>query len=385
MASSHINPFSGPSLQYAKRSGALKFSASITMQLPDPSRLFISAANTPTTRVMKKITFSLLLIVIALPSFSANTWYSTGIDSDWDNAESWSLDPVLISQSGIPEAGDDVVIRHPLTQILEGAYHHSGSIMIESEGVLEVISLEGNPQYIFSGESFKNFGILMTNLPVVIRSKNQLAATEFWMEEGSQALLGSALSFVGKVNAHFINGSCGALIVKGALTVTGINIHFYGVGGWIVENGYRVFNKNNVELIDPVKRDQALASYMESGLSLYTDMNMCALDQRGLEGTWLPITEINLDTEDRSNVLGMFPNPQANGMSIQIDGTGFEMEESVFVEVRTMMGQQILSQLSVADENGDIQISANWTLEPGQYFVTVRGVSHRATQRMMRQ
>lgn len=334
---------------------------------------------------MKKITFSLLLLIIAIPSFSANTWYSTGIDSDWNNIESWSVDPVLISQSGIPEAGDDVVIRHPLTQILEGAYHHSGSIMIESEGVLEVISLEGNPQYIFSGESFRNFGILMTNLPIVIRSKNQVAATEFWMEEGSQVLLGSALSFVGKVNAHFANGSCGALIVKGALTVTGVNIHFYGAGGWIVENGYRVFDENNVELTDPVKRDEALASYMESGLSLFTDMNMCALDQRGLEGTWIPVTEFGLEEEDRSNVLGMFPNPQSNGSNVQIDGTGFEKEESVFVEVRTMMGQQVLSQVSVADENGEIHISANWTLEPGQYFVTVRGASHRATQRMMRQ
>ncbi len=334
---------------------------------------------------MKKITFSFLLLVIAFPTFSANTWYSTGIDSDWNNAESWSVDPVLISQGGIPEVGDDVVIRHPLTQILEASYHHSGSIVIESEGVLEIISLEGSPQYIFSGESFKNFGILMTNLPVVIRSKNQVAATEFRLEEGSQALMGAALSFVGKVNAHFTNGSCGAFIVKGALSVTGINIHFYGAGGWIVENGYRIFDQNNIELTDPAKRDQALASYMETGLSLFSDMNMCALEQRGLQGTWTPDNAIHAETEDRSSVLGMFPNPQSNGTNLKIDGSGFEKEESVFIEVRTMMGQQVLSQMSMADENGDIHLSTNWTLEPGQYFVTVRGVSHRATQRMMRQ
>lgn len=334
---------------------------------------------------MKKITFSLLLLVIALPSFAANTWYTTGIDSDWNNAESWSVDPVLISQSGIPEAGDDIVVRHPMTHLLESAYHHSGSIVIESEGVLEIISLEGSPQYIFSGKSFRNLGILMTNLPIVIRSKNQVGATEFWMEEGSQTLLGSTLSYIGKVNSHFANGSCGAMIVKGALTVTGVNTHFYGTGSWIVENGYRIFDENNVELTDPVKRDQALASYMEEGLSLFSDMNMCALDQRGLEGTWTPDIDLGVESEDRSNVLGMFPNPQTNGTNLQIDGTGFEMEETVFVEVRTMMGQQILSQVSVADANGEIHISADWSLEPGQYFVTVRGGSHRATQRMMRQ
>lgn len=334
---------------------------------------------------MKKITFSLLLIVIAFPSFAANTWYSTGIDSDWNNVESWSTDPELINQSGIPESGDDVVIRHPLTQILESAYLHAGSVTIESEGILEIISFEGGAQYIFSGQTFRNSGILMANMPVVIRSKNQVGATEFWMEEGSQALLGSELSFVGKVNAHFDNGSCGALLVKGALTVTGINVHFYGTGGWIVENGYHIFNGNNVELTDPLKRDQALASYMESGLSLFTDMNMCALEQRGLEGTWIPVNDVNVESEERGNVLGMFPNPQSNGTSLQIDGRGFEMEESVSVEVRTMMGQQVLSQVSVADANGEIHISADWTLEPGQYFVTVRGASHLATQRMMRQ
>lgn len=334
---------------------------------------------------MKKITFFLLLIVIATPSFTANTWYSTGLDSDWNNNDSWSTDPDLILQSGIPEAGDDVVIRHPLTQIFEGSYHHSGSVTIEAEGILEVLSIEGGSQYIFSGKAFNNSGILMTNVPVVIRSRNQVSATEFVMKEGAQTLLGSELSFVGKVNAHFVNGSCGALIVKGALTVNGINVHFYGNGGWIVENGYRIFDRNNVELTNPVTRDQELASYMETGLKLFTDINMCALDQRGLEGTWIPTTDIEAETEERSNVLGMFPNPQSNGTFVQIDGTGFEMEESVSVEIRTMMGQQILSQVSVADENGDIHLSADWTLEPGQYFVTVRGASHRATQRMVRQ
>lgn len=334
---------------------------------------------------MKKITLSLLLIVIALPSFSANTWYTTGLKSDWSDVESWSVDPELISQNGIPEAGDEVVIRHPLTQILEGSYHHSGSITIEAEGILEVISLEGGAQYIFSGKNFNNSGILMTNVPVVIRSKNQIAATEFLMNEGSQALIGSDLSFVGKVNARFTNGSCGAMIVKGALKVSGINVHFYGNGGWIVENGYRIFDQNNAELITSGEREQALASYMEKGLKLFTDINMCALDQRGLEGTWIPATDIDAEVEDRGNVLGMFPNPQSNGTSVQINGNGFEMEESVIVEVRTMMGQQVFSQLSLTDENGEIHISADWTLEPGQYFVTVRGASHRATQRMMRQ
>lgn len=334
---------------------------------------------------MKKITLSLLLTVISIASFAANTWYTTGLDSDWDAAKSWSTDPTLIVQSGVPAAGDDIVVRHPLTMVLEATYQHTGALTIETEGILEILSFEGGTEYIFSGKDFTNEGILMTNVPMVVRSQNQIATSTFFMGEASQVLLGSNLSFLGKVDAHLTNGGCGTMIIQGALSVQGTGVHFYGTGGWVAEGGYRVYDQGNVEIDDSAQRDLLMASFMEAGLSLFSELSMCALNQRGLEGTWEPSYDFEVETEERNNVLGMFPNPQTNGTMLNISGEGFEAEESLSIEIRTMMGQQILSQLTVADENGEVHLSTDWNLEPGQYFVTVKGASHLATQRMVRQ
>lgn len=334
---------------------------------------------------MKKTYFILFLILFTGSTAMAETWYTTGLSSEWNQAEAWSADPVLLDQRGIPAEGDDLVIRHPLTLSLSETYQHTGNISIQDEGILEVFTLEENTELILAGHQFLNEGIFMTNLPVVVRNQNQLTPSTFTHEDGSQVLLGHSLTLIGKVEVNFNNGNCGAVLVKGELFVTVSNITILGSGSWIVEGGYTIYNESGVALTDPQQRDQAFAEIMEKGLALYSDITMCAQEARGLAGTLDPAVDPQVEEEDSDNLISVFPNPSTSSNSMTIDAAGFEAEEQVFMDIRTLMGQQIMSRTFASTAEGSIHLTADWNLEPGQYIMTMRGASHLATQRLVRQ
>ena len=334
---------------------------------------------------MKKTYFILTLILLTSSSIMAETWYTTGHSSKWNDQEAWSADPILIDQRGIPAEGDDLIIRHPLTLSLTETYQHTGNISILDEGILEVFTIESNTELILAGNEFLNQGIFMTNLPVVVRNQNQLTPSTFTHEEGSQVLMGESLTLIGKVEVSFNNGSCGAVLVKGGLYVTVSNISILGSGGWIVEGGYTIYNESGLSLTNPQERDQALAEIMEKGLALYPDMNMCALESRGLSGTMDPAVDPQSESEDRSNLISLFPNPSTSGSAVTLDAEGFVGEESIVVEIKTLMGQLIMSRTFTSTTEGNIHTTTDWNLEPGQYIMTIRGANHLATQRLVRQ
>lgn len=334
---------------------------------------------------MRQTFFILILFLFSSTLVSAKTWYTTGNSSNWHDTRSWSADSVIIDQRGIPAASDNLVIRHPLTLSLDQDYEHSGSLIIAGEGILEVLSVAANTELILSGSSLINAGILMTNLPVTVSNHDQLVAGTFLQRQGSQMLLGSSLTLSGKLDVGFENGNCGAVMIKGALKVYAAQVRIYGSGSWIVEAGYMVYTESGTLISDPTKRDEALASMMEKGLSLFSDIQLCALDQRGLAGTLDPLAAPLAEAEDRSSLIAVFPNPFTTGNDLTIDGLGFEAEEVLSVELRTMMGQQVLSELHTSTPEGTIRLTASWSLEPGQYIITIRGSRHLATQRLLRQ
>ena len=294
------------------------------------------------------------------------------------------MDPVLLDQRGIPGADADIVIRHPLTMNLNSVYRHSGNITIETEGILEIIGLGGESRFVYEGTRFANQGILMTNRPVEIRNSSAIGITTFALEAGAQTLLGSDLLLSGHVTLHILNGSCGATIVKGELLVEGERTAVLGKGSWIAEGGFRIWDKNGLEIIEFPQKNVAFTAQMSKGLQLFNEINTCALDQRGLEGTFDPAAITKTDSKTHHQ-LGLYPNPQVSGVPVHLDGEGFDSQEIVMIEIRTLMGQRVHTEMQPADDAGKVLLQADWNINPGQYIVSIRGSHHYASQRMVRQ
>ncbi|MDP5171018.1 MAG: T9SS type A sorting domain-containing protein [Bacteroidia bacterium] len=333
---------------------------------------------------MYKSSLLLLLLVLSVSLQAANTWYSTGLSSDWSNEKSWSLDSVILDQRGLPGTEDDLVIRHPLTLTLEEAYAHAGNIKIESEGVLEMFGRGEEAVFVFNGKKLINEGVFMTNLPVIIKGQDKGLAIQFIIAEGSQTLLGSHLTLAGKAQLQVLNGSCGAFLVKKELRIQGEDVFLLGLGSWIVEGGRRAWAADGNEITNIVHRDAAIAAQMEIGLSLYADITFCALDQRGVAGTLDTNVDINADSEAASiKTLSIYPNPQSSNDQVNVEGRGFGDQEVVFVEVRTLMGQRILAESTASNVDGVVSFQTSWNLNPGQYVVLIRGKQHVASHRLV--
>ncbi len=325
---------------------------------------------------MKKSFYTLLLVLASSTLFAANTWYTTGLSSSFSDPRAWSLDVLVLDQRGLPASDDHLVIRHPLTWTVEGVVVRSGDIRIEAEGVLELLGRGQDASLVLRGAALQNDGILMSNL--AIRLDGQGSSLE--LMEGAQTLLGGDLSLGGDARLAIDNGSCGALVVKGSLLVHGEKVTVLGKGGWIVEGGYRVWDQQDNEVVEVFSRASAMAALMQEGLTLFPALDMCATHQRGLEGSLDPLDLIGVEKEVQATHLSLYPNPRSVQDLMNVEGFGFEPNESVVMEVRTLFGQMVTAVEGQSDETGRASLSGNFHLEAGQYLVTIRGSQHLATQ-----
>lgn len=323
---------------------------------------------------MKKTFYTLLLVLASGSLFAANTWYSTGLSSTFSDPQAWSLDAVVLDQRGLPAEDDHLVIRHPLTWTVEGVVARSGDLRIEAEGVLELLGRGQGATLALTGAALQNDGILMSNVLIMLNGGS------LELKEGAQTLLGGDLSLEGDARMAIDNGSCGALLVKGRLMIHGEMVKVLGKGGWIVEGGYRVWDANDNEVLDIMARANAMAALMQEGLTLFSALDMCATHQRGLEGSLDPLDLIGVEREAKATHLSLYPNPRSAQDLINVAGTGFEPNEAVVMEVRTLFGQMVTAVEGQSDETGRASLSGNFHLEPGQYLVTIRGSKHLATQ-----
>ncbi len=333
---------------------------------------------------MKKLLFLLSLILLSFPTQASEIWYSSGLSSDWNDPQSWNMDSAESGQEGVPGANDIVVLRHPMTFILKNTYVHGGNLLIENEGILEVVGFGDRAVFVFEGKEWKNEGILISNLPILIRTHGE-TPSRLVLGEGSQTMFGASLSLIGS-HLDIQNGSCGAFFIQGELHLHGNEVLIAGQGAWVAELGFRVWVNVEEELTDPLAKNIFLATVMHRGLSLYTQLADCNAGQNSVAGTYDPSDAADHNEAKPASVhMVMYPNPQNMESQLQLKATGFEAGEVIQIEVRNLLGQPMLSQSTLSSEMGEVAVSTYWNLDQGHYLVSLRGTHQVATQRLVRQ
>ncbi len=327
--------------------------------------------------------FTILLLLVSAATIQATTWYTTGEGSDWTDANSWSTHPELTEQRGVPSFSDEVVIRHPLTMTLAEQVIFRGNISIVEEGILEIFSFRPAVTFSFEGHLLSNDGILMTNIPLQMPDLQQLGYRTIALGEGSQTLLGSDLILAGKSRLELANASCGATLITGSIMVHGSDAELIGTGNMVAEGGFRIWNDQGEEIIDATTRQHVFTSQMASEMKLYLDVQACAAGHRGMIGSMVPSND-QAETESMAiRPMSLFPNPSNANSPIHIESEGFTSETTVVLEIRTLMGQQVLSHRIRTSSKGKVEEKGAWDLQPGQYFVTIRDNSHLSIQRLV--
>lgn len=332
---------------------------------------------------MKSLRFTLLLLLtgfLSLSSLLAKTWYTTGLSTEWEETAAWSLDSLLLDQRGIPAPEDHLVIRHPITLISSSPLSILGDLRIEQAGMLEIILLEEGISATLAGQVVQIDGMLTVNTTLQLGLAGG-SSPRLILGPGAQSWIGGDLRLTARSQLTLMESACGNLHISQSLVLLDDDFRITGSGSWLAEAGVRRIDPGTQALTAGSEAEDLLRQNMSQGLVLYSDMNTCALGQRGLQGLYAAPEDLAMDLAR----VTVFPNPQTTQTPIHIEADGFSAGEMLQVEVRNLVGQTFHQQSCVASEAGKLALMPQWNLPTGTYLITIQGSERLGSQYLLRQ
>ena len=190
---------------------------------------------------MKKLSLFIGISLLHAALWAQTTFYTSGLGGEWQDPLTWQVQPDNGGPAGPPSAGDAVVIRHYVSQVLDGAYTQTGDVTIAQGGTYELVcGTEGIDRYTFGGTRFEVAGTLLCTGDFAHQATGSQGTGLLHARASALIYIGGDLILQGHGGLQLDGNSCGALEVLGSVAFRGVGSYAYGPGQVLVHRTLRI-------------------------------------------------------------------------------------------------------------------------------------------------